>query len=459
MQLRKNLILIIASVATFVEALDIAIINLTIPSIQQQFHVGVEQAQWLQTLYVLLFGGFLIIGGKTSDQKGRKKVFLWGGLVFMLTSLGAGLSTSFESLAVFRALQGLGAAFIMPASSSIINNTFRETQERNRAIGVFSSFAAIGSGSGLSIGGLLSTYLSWHWVFLINVPILAVTLLLAYIYIPKDDVVENSHRTDTLTGILMVLGLLSLAYGSHELAHFEDNPTLVIISIITGAFLLAMVVYRLKSVEEPLIKLSLFNHPSVVVSNLIFFIQGAFFIGFLFLISLMLQSDMEHTAASAGLMLVPFSILSALVAKFVLPSISKRLNSTQMGVFGWSFLLAGALILWLSLYLGHPLSLVLVGAACISGIGITFCFTSMAVLSIRDVASTNYGVISSLTSTSYFLGGGIGLSFMTVLNQLLPSEWAVGHLSLGLLALYALVSVLILLYIGRLEKERSLAIS
>lgn len=187
MSTRKNLILILASVGTFVEALDIAIINLTIPSIQEQFHIGAETVQWLQTLYVLFFGGFLIIGGKLSDQLGRKKIFLIGALIFMLTSLGAGLSQSFEVLAIFRALQGLGAAFIMPSALSIVTNTFREEQERNYAIGIFSSFAAIGSGSGLSVGGIISTYLSWHWVFLINVPILLLTLVFAYQYLPADE--------------------------------------------------------------------------------------------------------------------------------------------------------------------------------------------------------------------------------------------------------------------------------
>lgn len=459
MQLRKNLILVLASVGTFVEALDIAIINLTIPSIQEQFQVGIDKAQWLQTLYVLFFGGFLIIGGKLSDQVGRRKIFLWGGLVFMLTSLGAGLSHTFELLAVFRALQGLGAAFIMPAAISIITNTFQETQERNRAIGVFSSFAAIGSGSGLSVGGLLSTYLSWHWVFLINVPILAVTLVLAYFYLPKDEVVKRSQRTDTFSGVLLVLGLLCLTYGTHELMHFMNNPILIGSSILMGVGMLVAVIYRLKSVREPLIKLSLFKHSSVVVSNGIFFIQGAFFIGFLFLISLMLQNDMGNTAASAGLMLVPFSILSALIAKFVLPLISKRVDSAQMGIMGWSFMLAGALALWISIHLGHPLTLVLMGAACISGIGITFCFTSMSVMSIRDVDTSSYGVVSSLTSTSYFLGGGIGLSFMTLLNQLFPSGWAVGNLSLGLLFLYAFISVVLLSYMARSERREAFAVS
>ena len=142
---RKKLILMVASAGTFVEALDIAIVNLSIPSIQEQFGIGTETVQWLQTLYVLFFGGFLIIGGKLSDQIGRRKVFLLGSLIFLLASLGAGLSSGFEMLAVFRALQGLGAAFIMPSAMSIVTNTFKEDQERNRAVGIFSSFAAIGS--------------------------------------------------------------------------------------------------------------------------------------------------------------------------------------------------------------------------------------------------------------------------------------------------------------------------
>ncbi|MDO3423300.1 MFS transporter [Chryseobacterium sp. APV1] len=442
---RKNLILILASVGTFVEALDIAIINLTIPSIQQQFGIGAETVQWLQTLYVLFFGGFLIIGGKLSDQLGRKKIFLLGLFLFMLTSLGAGLSESFGTLAIFRALQGLGAAFIMPSAMSIVTNTFKEDQERNRAIGIFSSFAAIGSGSGLSLGGIISTYLSWHWVFLINVPILFITLIFAYQYLPKDEK-GVSQKTDLLSGILLVLGLLSLTYGTHELVHIKEQTLLVAGSLILAVILLTSVVFRLKSVAQPLIDLKLLRHSSLVVSNLAFVALGAFFIGFLFLISLMLQKDMNHSAASAGLMLVPFSIMSALVAKFILPHVAKRLNSSQMGILGWIFMLSGALALLVSIYFGHPLSLVLFGAACISGIGMTFCFTALSVLGIQDVNPSSYGVASSLSSTSYFLGAGIGLSFMTLMSQVFPSELAVGNLSLIILIGYAVFALTMLCY-------------
>lgn len=442
---RKNLILILASVGTFVEALDIAIINLTIPSIQQQFRIGAETVQWLQTLYVLFFGGFLIIGGKLSDQLGRKNIFLLGLFLFMLTSLGAGLSESFGTLAIFRALQGLGAAFIMPSAMSIVTNTFKEDQERNRAIGIFSSFAAIGSGSGLSLGGIISTYLSWHWVFLINVPILFITLIFAYQYLPKDEK-GVSQKTDLLSGILLVLGLLSLTYGTHELVHIKEQTLLVAGSLILAVILLASVVFRLKSVSQPLIDLKLLRHSSLVVSNLAFVALGAFFIGFLFLISLMLQKDMNHSAASAGLMLVPFSIMSALVAKFILPHVAKRLNSSQMGILGWIFMLSGALALLVSIYFGHPLSMVLLGAACISGIGMTFCFTALSVLGIQDVNPSSYGVTSSLSSTSYFLGAGIGLSFMTLMSQIFPSELAVGNLSLIILIGYAVFALTMLCF-------------
>lgn len=155
---------------------------------------------------------------------------------------------------------------------------------------------------------------------------------------------------------------------------------------------------------------------------------------------------MGYDAASSGLMLVPFSILSALVAKYILPYISKRLNSFRMGALGWIFMLTGALLLLVSVFTGHPLVFVLMGAACISGIGMTFCFTALSVLGIQDVEPANYGVASSLGTTSYFLGAGLGLSFLTLISQFFSSEYAVGALNIIILVCYAILAVGMLSY-------------
>lgn len=451
--MRKQLILILASIGTFVEALDIAIINLTIPAIQEQFEITNETVQWLQTLYVLFFGGFLIIGGKLSDQVGRKKMFLSGGLLFMLASLGAGLSDSFGSLAFFRALQGFAAALVMPASLSIVTHTFKEAKERTRAIGIFSSFAAIGSGSGLSIGGIIGTYWSWHWVFLINVPILAITLLLSVYYLPKDTRHPTIEKSDYLSGFLLVMSLLLLTFGIQELQNFKENPYVISSSLLVGMIFLLAAIHRIRTLKNPLIDPSIFSKRSVVVSNIAFFFLGALFIGFLFSVSLMLQNDMNHSSAAAGLILVPFSILSALIAKFLLPLIIKRVEPPQMGILGMSFMVTGTLLLLLTTYLNHPLLLVLLAAACISGIGMTICFTSLSFLGVRDVEHKDYGLASSLTSTTYFLGAGIGLSFMTLISQFFASTLAVSPLSLIILTSYAIAGLLIIMRFAKQDRK------
>jgi len=206
--------------------------------------------------------------------------------------------------------------------------------------------------------------------------------------------------------------------------------------------MIIVVYYRLKFLSQPLINLSLFRYKSLITSNVTFFSLGAFYIGFLFLISLILQNDLNYSAASAGILLSPFSILSAFVAKFILPIISKKISSLQMSIVGWLFMLIGSAILSLSIYFNNSLILILIGSACISGIGITFCFTGLSVMGIQDIDTENYGIASSLGTTSYFLGAGIGLSLITLLTQL----FTFNNLSLFILISYALIALIILFF-------------
>lgn len=434
---RKNLILIIASIGIFVEALDIAIVNLAIPSIQADYGLSNDKVQWLQTLYVLLYGGFLIIGGKMSDVAGRKNIFLAGSILFLLTSLGAGLSPSFEFLAISRALQGIAAALIMPSAFSIVTSTFSEGRERSKAIGIFSSFAAIGSGSGLALGGIITTFLGWQWVFFINVPVLAIVIALALYYLEADIKPERKSTPDILSGILLVLILLMLSYGVHELGRIKEHYLLLTglaISIVIG---FNIIKYRLKKQQEPLIEVSLFRSRATVTGIGVFLLLGAFFTGYMFVLSLLLQKDMHFTAARAGVTLVPFSALSALFAKFALPPLMKRLNTWQTGVFGMTLMVTGALFLGAAIFFNHNLILLLCSAACVSGLGMTICYTALSVISVQGIPAQHYGLASSLATTSYFLGGGIGLSVLSLFITHTAKGDSIGSLPVAVLCIYA----------------------
>ncbi|MEO3403296.1 MFS transporter [Mucilaginibacter sp. CAU 1740] len=442
MTLKKNSILIIASLAVFVEALDIAIINLTIPAIQKQFLVSNDRVQWLQTLYVLLYGGFLIIGGKLSDVKGPRQTFIAGAILFLLTSLSAGLSGTFLMLALSRAAQGLAAALIMPSALSIVTHTFVEERERSKAIGIFSSFAAVGSGSGLSIGGIISTYLGWHWVFLMNVPILAVIIVLGWFYLADDAPKQKQPSPDLFSGLLLVAGLLMLSYGVHQLGDIEEQYSVIVFCGLGVALCMRILYLRLTRRDNPLIDLKVFSTPSIITANGVFILLGAFFTGYLFVISLLMQKDLHYSSAKAGLLLVPFSILSAVVAKFMLPSIMKRLSTEQTGLLGMVCMLCGGLVLIGAVLAGYSLPLLLLSAAFISGLGMTICFTSLSVLAVKNIPKQHYGLASSMGTTTYFLGAGVGLSILTLFMDKGNAGASVSVLSLAILAVYALIGLL-----------------
>lgn len=439
---RKNLILAIASVGIFVEALDISIVNLAIPSIQSDYGLSTDKVQWLQTLYVLLYGGFLIIGGKLSDLMGKKNIFMVGAVIFMITSLGAGLSRSFEILAFFRAFQGIGAALIMPSAFSIVTHTFTENRERSKAIGIFSSFAAIGSGGGLALGGLITTYLGWQWVFFINVPVLLMVIGLAWFFLPADLPRKSTARTDFISGFLLVVVLLMVSYTVHEMGRIREHFWLLLSLLISVTLGVKVIIRRLKLQPEPLIDLSLFRSPDTVTGIGVFLLLGAFFTGYMFILSLLFQKDMHFSAASAGISLVPFSFLSALVARFALPPVMKRLDVWQTSVLGMSLMVGGAGFLMGSILFNHNLVLLLCSAACVSGLGMTICYTSLSVISVLGIPPQHYGLASSLATTSYFLGGGIGLSLLSLFIGITESGNTVNYLAVIILCAYALIGLI-----------------
>jgi MFS family permease len=450
MMRRKQIILLVASTAIFFEALDIAILNLAIPLMQQQFHLDAETIQWVQTVYVLFYGGFLVIGGKLCDTIGRKTIFLTGAGLFLFTSLGAGLSGTFMLLTAFRALQGLAAAMVMPSALSIITNTFREPAERNRSISIFSSFAAIGSGCGLALGGIVATYLGWQWIFFINVPVITVALMLAYRYIDKDVVDKQQQFPDIVSSILLTLIIVGISYVVHHLPDFSKNYKLLfsfVIMIVAAGYIFRR---RERTRQQPLIDFSLFRSTGTITGNIITVLLGAFFLSYLFLLSLVLQQNMHLSAAHAGLLLFPFSLLSFFVSRYAVPALFKKMTVLQTGILGMCLMLSGALLLMTAIIFDHSLPVILLSIACVTGSGMSVCYPSLTALAIRDIPIKQQGVAAGICTTSYFIGAGLGLSLLSLGMQLLATAAnGVDQISVLLVSCFALPGVVWLIWVRK----------
>jgi MFS family permease len=397
MKAHKNLVLIIASTGVFFEALDIAIVNLAMPLIQQDFKLANDEIQWVQTLYIVTYGAFLLLGGKLADSIGRRRTFVIGNVLFLVTSLGAALSLRFDLLVAFRAVQGIGAALMMPSALSIITNTFTDSQERAKAVGIFGAFAAVGSGSGMSVGGMIATWFGWQSVFLINVPVISITLILTYLYIDR-----------------------------------QDSRSL-----------------KLPVIFHQFIPSSLFRLPDAMLGAGMMMLLGGFFTGFLFLVSMLLQNNMQYSAASAGMLLFPFSLLSALASRTAPPFLLRKMFVHQAAIMGMMLMVIGALLIITSMSWGYNLLLLLLAFACVSGVGMAICFTTLMVLTVQKVPAHLHGSASGLCNTTYFFGGGLGLAALSLAMRT-SSEGTnnITQLPVVLLMMFAVAGVAGLLYFG-----------
>jgi MFS family permease len=446
----KNIILCVACSAVFLEALDIAIMNLALPLIQAYFHLPVEAVQWLQTIYVLLYGGFLIIGGKLTDTWGRKAIFLIGATLFLITSIGAGSSASFNSLLAFRAIQGLGAALLMPSAMAIITNTFPTPTERGKALGIFSSFAAIGSGCGLSIGGIIASYLGWQWIFFINVPIIASCLAFAFIYIPADTKNKKAQKPDIISGFILSACIIAISYFIHALPHLVNKPLQALALLTSCSVGIIYFIKRAYKHPAPLINFQLLKGSYTKMGNQMIFVIGLFFLTYLLILSFYLQDILHFSAAKAGLLLFPFSVGSAMVSKFLLPSLLKKLAVIKTAIIGMLCMFFGALFFVIGI--GYELfSFIIFSIACVMGAGMAVSIPSLTVMALQQIPVSYHGTASGVNTTAYFFGSGLGLSILSLLMQL-PSVLPTLTYQL-LTALFILLSFTILAIVYLLVKN------
>ncbi len=409
--INKNRILLLLALAQFIVVLDSSIVNIALPLISKELHFSPENLQWVVTAYTLTFGGFLLLGGRAADLFGRRRTFMIGLIGFTLMSLLAGLSQSSGMLIVFRAIQGLAAAFMSPAALSIVVSTFKEGAERNRALGVWGGVAAGGAAAGLLFGGVLTEYFGWRWDFFVNVPI---GLALAY-FVPKfipESKADLDHKHLDLPGaVFATTGLMTLVYGLVKAPEYGWGDSKSILLIGGALVLLAAFIINEKRSKHPLMPLSIFSIRNLRGANLAQLPITASMFAMFFFISLYVQTILGYSPIRSGLAFLPVTIVigivSAIASRFI-ARVGYKLPMTIGPVFIAVAMLFFSRLEVGSTYLAHVLPGLIILAL---GLGMTF--VSVTIAATSGVPKHESGLASGILNTSQQIGGALGLAVLS----------------------------------------------
>ena len=324
----------------FMVILDVAIVNVALPSIQADLHFSPQTLQWVVSAYALTFGGLLLLGGRAADLLGRRRVFVAGVAVFALASLLAGVASTATFLIVARALQGIGAAAMTPAALSILTTTFPEGAERNKALGAWGAVGASGGTIGLLLGGVLTDTVGWEWIFLLNVPVGVVVIALSPKLLEETRAVGAARRFDLAGAATVTVALSLLVYGLVD-ARTAGWGSLQTIGLATAsAILLAAFAVIERRAVAPLVPFRIFRLPALLASNVAGVLFGAAVYGTFFIITLYLQQVLGYSPLQAGLAWLALSV-SALVTSVVGAQLVTRVGPGRPLVAGLAVAAAG----------------------------------------------------------------------------------------------------------------------
>jgi EmrB/QacA subfamily drug resistance transporter len=399
--------------AQFMVVLDATIVNVALPSIQKDLHLSEGSLQWIVNAYTLVFGGFLLLGGRAGDLLGRKRLFLIGLVIFTGASLLDGLSSSESMLIGSRALQGLGAALISPAALSIISTTFAEGAERARALGVWAAIAIGGSAVGLVLGGALTQYFSWPWIFYVNVPVGIAAFSLSLRLIPESrDTL--AHRSFDLAGAGSVTGgLMALVYAivDAQSAGWTSAKTL-------GFFALAFVLLATFVVIElrttvPLVRLSIFRIRSLLTANIAMFLAMSGMFAMFFFNTLYIQQVLGYGPLKAGLAFLPFSA-GVMISAGLASQFAPRLGVRPVAAVGMLLAAAGlALLTQLPVHGSYAANVL--PSIVLSSLGMGAVFMPLTLIATTGLEDADQGLASGLFNTSQQVGGALGLAVLSTL--------------------------------------------
>ncbi|HSX29532.1 MAG TPA: MFS transporter [Candidatus Saccharimonadales bacterium] len=462
----KGLALTVLAAAQFMVILDATIVNVALPSIQKALGFTSDaQLQWIITAYALAFGGFLLLGGRLADLYGRRKMFMVGVIVFSLASLLSGIAQNPTQIILFRALQGLGGAFLAPSALSLVLTIFKEGAERNRALGVWSMVAAGGGAVGLIVGGILTQYVDWRWIFFINVPIGIVVLFATMRFVPASK--PTARQGMDLAGAFTITGgLMALVYALATAASKGWGAGATITWFGVSAVLLLAFVLNEMTVKQPLVRLSIFKRRNVSGGSLIMLLMPASMFGLFFYLSIYLQQILGYSPTQTGIANLPFTITIMIVAGVLSRQIA-HLNPKPLLIAG-PILAAFGLLYFAQLPVHANYWTDILPGTIMMATGMAIVFVTATTVTTNGVSHEESGLVSGLLNTGQQIGGAIGLAVLTVIsttatrNQLaaahgdpaaIPAAVVYGfHHGFLAAAIFAVVASLVALFVIQSKK-------
>jgi MFS family permease len=400
--------------ALFLDALDVSMIGVSLPSIRNDLHMSLSSLQWVVSAYVLGYGGFLLLGGRAADLLGRRRVFLISLGVFVVASALSGFAHDGSVLIAARFIKGISAAFTAPAGLSIITTTFAEGPARNKALSVYTATGATGFSLGLVFGGLL-TEIGWRWVCFLPAPVALVALLAGIRLVPQSSRPRFARAFDVTGAVTMTSAMLLLVFTLVEAPNVGWGSGRTLGSLVGVAALLTAFVGRERRTAAPLVRLGIFRSGSLVRANLAAMSLFGGWVGFQFIVTLYLQQLRGWSSLDTGLAIFPAGILVAVLSPRMAALIA-RFGVTRLVVTGLSLVTAGY-ALFLPIGLHSTYAAAMLPTFLLAGVGFALAFGPLNVAGTNGVAPEEQGLAGGLLNTSFQFGGALVLAIVTAVNN------------------------------------------
>jgi EmrB/QacA subfamily drug resistance transporter len=415
---RRWLGLALIAAAQFIVIMDTSIIGVALPDMQAELGFTPESLSWVFNAYVIAFGGLLLLGGRLSDLLGARRVFISGWVILALGSVLAGAASNVSVELVGRAVQGAGAALIAPAALSLLMALFGGSKDLPRAFAVYGAAAPIGGTAGVFLGGVLTEYASWPWVFYITVPIAALVVLLTPVALPE--LAGQRGSVDVLGAITGTVGLAAIVYGLVRVPEVGWLAAETVAALAIGIALLVVFVIVQARSRQPLIRLGIFRAPQLGAANVAQLLLGASWVPMWFFLNLYLQNVLGASAFAAGAALLPMTILIVLGMTLVAPRLLAKFGAKPLIVTGFGFLAAG--LVWLAAIRPDGAYAVdVLPASLLAAFGMALAFVPSLGTAIGAARPEETGIASGLVNTSYQIGSAVGLAGATVLSSMVVS--------------------------------------